>query len=90
MSKNVDWSQIIDLFASEYGWTIEYITNLDLGQIGCLISAINKRKKAENGEPSEAPSANPEGGNNSDLVQMSTQMGGKFEKQDDGTVKLII
>jgi len=36
---------LIDLLASEYGWTIEYIQNLTLTEIVGLANAIMERKK---------------------------------------------
>ena len=37
----------IDILAHEYGWTIEYIQNLDMNEIPKLLKAISKRKKLE-------------------------------------------
>ena len=37
----------IDILAHEYGWTIEYIQNLDMNEISKLLKAISKRKKLE-------------------------------------------
>ncbi len=38
---------IIDLFAKEYGWTIEYIQNLELPEISGLLRAMYKRHNLE-------------------------------------------
>ncbi len=38
---------IVDLFAKEYGWSVEYIQNLELPQIAKLVKAIKKRKDLE-------------------------------------------
>jgi hypothetical protein len=38
---------IIDLFAREYGWSIEYIQNLELYTIAGLLKAIKFRKDNE-------------------------------------------
>jgi len=38
---------IIDLLASEYGWSIEYIQNLTMPEITGLIKAIIERKNIE-------------------------------------------
>ena len=38
---------IIDLFAREYGWSVEYIQDLQLSEISGLISAIYKRQDLE-------------------------------------------
>lgn len=37
----------IDILASEYGWSINYIQDLDMGEINDLIESINNRKSAE-------------------------------------------
>ncbi len=41
---------IIDLFCSEYGWSIEYIQNITIPEVYCLLRCILKRKgvKEEN------------------------------------------
>lgn len=36
---------IVDLFASEYGWTIEYTQSLTLPEIIRLVRCISKRRK---------------------------------------------
>lgn len=41
--------QLIDIFASEYGWTIEYIEDLTPYEIDCLLKAIKVRKDIESG-----------------------------------------
>ena len=38
---------VIDALASEYGWTIEYIQQLQLDESNALVEAITKRKKFE-------------------------------------------
>ena len=43
---DIDWAHIVDLFASEYGWTIDQIKALDLGQVTALIDAMKKRHNA--------------------------------------------
>ena len=39
--------ETIDSLAHEYGWTIEYIQQLELDEINQLVEAIAKRKKFE-------------------------------------------
>ena len=62
-SNEIDWAEIIDLLASEYGWTIDYISSLDLGQIVTLMKKIEIRRNRSNGSSDLAttPSANTEG-----------------------------
>ena len=36
--------QIIDLLASEYGWSVEYISNLDVTELSGLCKAIRVRQ----------------------------------------------
>jgi hypothetical protein len=43
----LDWFQIIDTLAHEYGWTVEYIQALDIEEINNLLRKINERKKLE-------------------------------------------
>lgn len=43
----LDWVQIIDTLAHEYGWTIEYIQNLSIDEIQNFFEKINERKKLE-------------------------------------------
>lgn len=47
-----DFFDIVDLFASEYGWTIEYIENLDISEISSLANKILIRKGISNKEQS--------------------------------------
>lgn len=35
---------LIDLLASEYGWSIEYIQSLTLPEVSCLLRCILRRK----------------------------------------------
>jgi len=43
----IEWYSIVDILAKEYGWTIEYISNLQTIEIRELIKEINKRKVNE-------------------------------------------
>ena len=44
--KNV-WFEVIDLFASEYGWSIKYVLSLDTETIAKLYTSIIERKQKE-------------------------------------------
>lgn len=87
-SFDIDWAAIVDLFASEYGWTIDYIkNNLDLGQVIILRAKIQKRYERQNGEVSsdiETVSSNDE------LSISDFEKMGKKHIREDGTVEIII
>lgn len=53
---------IIDLFASEYGWTIEEVQRLTIPEISGLIYAMAKRKLGKDAEEKLLPAkpASPE------------------------------
>ena len=38
---------VVDLLAKEYGWTVEYIQNLEIPEIAGLVKAIRNRKDME-------------------------------------------
>lgn len=44
---NIIWFEVIDLFANEYGWSIEYILSLDTEVIGNLYNSIIDRKQKQ-------------------------------------------
>ena len=44
---DIEWAEVVDILASEYGWTIKYIRSLDLGQIISLLKAIKLRYKKQ-------------------------------------------
>ena len=44
---DLNWIKIIDTLASEYGWSIEYIQDLDMSEIKELVQCINTRKITE-------------------------------------------
>lgn len=76
---DIDWAVIIDILAKEYGWTIEYIKSLDLGQITTLLQAIKSRyDKQNNNEES------------SDDVSDLKALGGKEIIREDGRKEIII
>lgn len=97
MPNKVDWATICDIIAFEYGWTLEDIKKLSLGQVSLLLKAIGERHRKENeaiegtgkfhprpikGVKKPVPTSN--------IIQMATQMGGKIEKDKDGKVKKVI
>jgi len=89
---NIDWAVIVDILASEYGWTIEYIRSLDLGQIISLIKAIKARYKRQNSNTQgDLPNdeANPEG-EEMPLSDFEHKLGGKRHVREDGTVEIIL
>ena len=91
-STNIDWAGIIDLLASEYGWTIDYIKyNLDLGQVITLKNTIQKRYARENGENSEVSSDNETVPKSEDNINISEfeKIGGKKRIREDGVTEII-
>lgn len=87
---NIDWAAIVDILASEYGWTIDYIGSLDLGQIISLIKAIKVRYKSQNTQ-GDMPNdeANPEE-QEMPLSDFEHKLGGKKHVRKDGTVEIIL
>lgn len=86
-SSDIDWAAIVDLLASEYGWTIKYIESLNLGQVILLKAKIQKRYERQNGEVSsdmETVSSNDE------LSISDFEKMGKKHIREDGTVEIII
>jgi hypothetical protein len=85
MQKLVDYKQledtfaVIDLLASEYGWTIETIQNLTLPEISGLIRCIMIRKgvKAE-----ELPPPTNKQTTVTDLVKLAKKFGATKEQLD--------
>jgi len=41
---------IVDILASEYGWTIEYIQSLDFGEVNALLKQIAARIEKSRGK----------------------------------------
>jgi len=84
---DIDWAEIVDILAREYGWTIDYIKSLDLGQITLLLRTIkaryNKQNNIDDGyEDSE---------NNKELsISDFKAMGGKVKIREDGRKEIII
>ena len=90
-SSDIDWAAIIDLLASEYGWTIEYIAALDLGQVVALKNRIQARYDQQNGAVSEDNSSVPSAGDETlSMSDFETRLGGKKVVREDGTVEIII
>ena len=90
-SSDIDWAEIIDLFASEYGWTIDYITGLDLGQIVTLMEKIRARhnKQNETDEETSPPEQDTGGDSELSMLDFETKLGGK-KVVEDGITKIII
>ena len=89
-STDIDWAAIVDLFASEYGWTIEYIKTLDLGQVISLKARIKQRYDQENSQTSSDIEAVPSSEEDFKISDFETKLGGKKHVRDDGTVEIII
>lgn len=86
-STNIDWGAIVDLLASEYGWTIDYIKTLDLGQIISIKATIQKRYDKQNGAVSPDDETVP----SSDELSISDfEKMGKKHVRVDGVTEIII
>ena len=87
-STDIDWGAIVDLLASEYGWTIDYIKTLDLGQIVSIKQTIQKRYDKQNGRVSqdnETVSKNEDEFNITEFEKI-----GKKHVRADGVTEIII
>ena len=86
-SGDIDWAAIVDLLASEYGWTIKYIASLNLGQVILLKAKIQKRYERQNGEVS----SDRETVSSKDELSISDfEKMGKKHIREDGTVEIIV
>ena len=85
----LDWAVIVDIFASEYGWTLSEIKQLDMGQIVTLLKTIRKRKQSQQGQAaSDEPIPDME---NKELsIADFKAMGGKERVREDGRTEIII
>ncbi len=83
---DIDWAVIIDLFASQYGWTIDYITGLTLGQVIILLKQIKKRC---NTEDIDVPNVSEEQ-EEMTISDFETKLGGKKIVDEDGVTKIVI
>lgn len=87
----IDWAQIVDLFAFEYGWTIDEIMELDAAQICLLIKAIRKRRRSGSKSISRGLMGLPSSGNEPNLKDMEKffrKSGAKIEKTEDGKLNI--
>jgi len=87
---DIDWAAIIDLFASEYGWTIDYIKSLDLGQIVSLKAMMKARYDTQNGVASEEGGSMPTGEDELSISDFETRLGGKKHIREDGVTEIVI
>lgn len=46
-TNTIDWSEIFDVFASEYGYTWDTFISMTFKQVNALMVAFNKRKHNE-------------------------------------------
>jgi len=83
---DIDWAEIVDILAREYGWTIEYIKSLDLGQITKLLRTIRNRYEKQNGEASSEDLEKDKELSISDLKAMAS----KERTREDGRKEIVI
>lgn len=67
---------VVDIFASEYGWTIEEIQNLTLPEISCLLRCVLKRHGVKQ---DDLPSANDKE-EQTKLLKLAKTLGAKPEE----------
>jgi hypothetical protein len=84
---DIDWAEIVDIFAREYGWTIEYIKSLDLGQITKLLRTIKKRYEKSSGQSTSSEELEKD---NELSISDFKAMGGKERTREDGKKEIII
>lgn len=95
ISSDVNWVEVVDLFAHEYGWTIDYIKTLSLGKITLLIAQIKKRYDAQN-QANKVPANDDTKVGSFVPTKESTirgtcmSMGGKTRKKEDGTEEIVV
>lgn len=83
---DIDWAEIVDILAREYGWTIDYIKSLDMGQITKLLRTIkNRYEKQNNGDNSSEYSEK-----NEELSIETFRTMGKERIREDGRTEIII
>lgn len=88
---DIDWAAIVDILASEYGWTIDYIVSLDLSQIVSLVKTIKARYRRQNSQGDTPPDEidNPDG-QEMPLSDFETKLGGKKRVREDGVTEIVL
>lgn len=93
---DIDWAEIVDTLASEYGWTVEYIRTLDFGQIVSLKNQIYKRYEAQNGENTENTEKSITGKVDDTQSQeefaryLEKSAGAKRNVREDGSIEIVL
>ena len=72
-----DTYAVIDLIASEYGWTISEIQNLTIPEISCLLRCILKRHGAKE---EDLPSTDPKKQEAENLIKLAKKLNAKPEQ----------
>lgn len=93
-NSDIDWAEIVDLFASEYGWTVEYTSSLTLGQIVLLMNKMQIRRDRQNTREGETSSTQDVGGvesveEDAPMSYFEHKLGGK-KVVEDGITKIIV
>lgn len=84
---DIDWAYIVDLFASEYGWTIDQIKELDMGQVMSLVDAMKKRHNANSGDDGIPQEMNNE---EVSVHKLESDLKGKRTIREDGKTVIEI
>lgn len=78
---------LVDLLASEYGWTIETIQKLTIPEVSCLVRCILKRKGVLKDEdaltPTKKSPADKKQSEMQDLIKLAAQLNASPEQIKD-------
>jgi hypothetical protein len=83
---DIDWAEIVDVLAREYGWTIDYIKSLDLGQITKLLKTIKDRYEKQNNADNSSEGLV----NNEELSMSDFKAMGEERVREDGRTEIVI
>ena len=84
---DIDWAAIVDIFASEYGWTIDVIKNLDLSQVISLVKTIKARYRKQSDSVNQGDN---DTGSEEEMAMHDLERLGKTVIREDGTKEIII
>jgi len=86
----IDWAELVDLFAKEYGWALDDIVKLTMPQILLLIRAIENRYKREKEAIEKGGKHGGEEANETNVRNLALKLGGKIMKNKDGKEEIVI
>lgn len=86
---DINWAEVVDILASEYGWTIDYIRTLDLGQIISLLKAVKLRYKKQDKAIKESTDTNNPSADELSISDFKA-MGGQERVREDGRKEIVL